>query len=114
MVTMAMRFDIRGDNWRDTMNNLNSNDMFAVYTAAEKRVNNKTASNEDKVVVNLWHTQRRMAAEKVELKKTLDATQKRAAAQYSTIDNLETRLAVATGEYQKGYFAVDEKVVDAE
>ena len=96
------------------MHNLNAAEMFAVFTAAEKRVNNKTASNEDKVVVNLWHTQRRVAKEKVELKKELDTVKRSAAAQYSTIDNLETRLAVATGVYQKDYLNVDEKVVDVE
>ena len=96
------------------MHNLNSSDMFAVFTAAEKRVNNKTASNEDKVVVNLWQTQRRVVGEKLALKTELDTLQKRSAAQYNTIDVLETKLAVATGEYQKDYLTVGAKVVDVE
>lgn len=96
------------------MHNLNAAEMFAVFNAAEKRVNNKTASHEDKVVVNLWHTQRRVVGEKLALKKELDALQKRSAAQYNTIDVLETKLAVATGEYQKDYLTVDVKVVDVE
>lgn len=96
------------------MHTLNSSDMFAVFQAAEKRVNNKTASNEDKVVVNLWYTQRRVVKEKGELKAELAAAMRRNANLYNTNDVLGTKLAQATGEYQKDYLTSDVKVVDVE